>query len=75
MLYAITFLCLGNIACPMTPEMSRYEHLWVFNTLEDCKSASSLIPLSGEATVGCVGQDSIIKWTNPPLESYYDKNH
>ncbi len=62
-LYAITFLCLGQMACSMTPEMSRYDGRMVFESLESCKSAAMSIQVSAGAARGCVDQNHVIVWT------------
>ncbi len=67
MMYAITFFCIG-MSCEFTPEMQRYDDLYVFMTVEDCRAVAQTLRLSAGATRGCVGTDGVVVWVEPDAE-------
>jgi hypothetical protein len=63
MIYAIVFTCLIGM-CAETPEMQKYNELYVYSTLDACKAVVEYIAPRFErgTTAGCVNERRILEW-------------
>jgi hypothetical protein len=57
-IYAIIFACM-SVSCPVTPEMQRYDNLFVYQTREACAAlVKHMQPrLPAGVSAGCVDLD------------------